>query len=216
MAPTPPVLACGIAEWRTNPPPMPHRLPCYLIMSTSEGEQILEVDGQQWTLPAGRLMVIPPGVNHRTWSDIPRRTLWVRFDVMWQAGREHRSEVRTCEPPANGPEDFMQPSPQAVWGVISPQQPSSGLIVNSSSPSRALARRQVRRPTRGQSPTHHPAGQITSTTTRPSTPVVTDDRIAHAERIALTMLDQPFGVADFAAAAQLPHPFRRRLPPTTR
>ena len=185
------------------PPLMPHRLPCYLIMSSSEGEQVLEVDGQQWALLAGRLMVIPPGMNHRTWSDIPRRTLWVRFDVLWQDGREHRSEIRTCEPPPNGPADYMQPSPQEVWGVDLPQQPSSGLI--------KIAHRLVEHWHGAKSidrlEANHLLATLLAKLLQPqldqAPPVVTDDRIAHAERIALTMLDQPFGVADFAAAAQL-------------
>jgi AraC-like DNA-binding protein len=200
---------CGDAP-RAHPWSKPQRrLAHYLLVTSLEGEEQIVVDEQRYQIGAGVSYLIQPGQLSDLWSVRGSRPVWVHFDVIFDAQREHHPHVVGGEPELNDRVRFLQPQAREVWGVDLP------VIIPA--PLQSLFRKRTFELVR----TWHQRTPLCTLRAQQSLadlllrlvehvasasslePESLEGRLLAAENVARQSLDAPFGVDDFAAAAGL-------------
>lgn len=182
-------------------------LPCYAAHGCLTGRMRVRLTDAEIRLSPGELVMVAPGVSARPILEEQVERVWLNFDVWYQPHRARRTPLRSCDVPGDWPGGpVLQPSPRQVWG----RDVSAGPYTHLADQAARIVRLWRSAGTEDLMLTQWRIRRLLDELLweivhrqDPAADISPEERIAHAEAVAVASLEEPFGVAEFARAAHM-------------
>lgn len=177
----------------------------WLLVTSLDGPENIEVDGRSWAIAAGDTYLIQPGQLH-TLASPGNRPVWIHFDLSFDVRREQHPHAGPYEAELGRRATFLQPDAPAVWGVPVPvviPPPLRGVFARGVP--HIVTRWSDSTPVAVLEATHHLAGLLVALVAHVmpqeggAAPI--EERIARAERVVRDRLAADMDVTGMATVA---------------